>query len=372
MFFETVVLKFSVALLSGYLALSQGIATGIEHSLVKNGLMTERPKIVATHPTAIEDSLTTIPSRYNKREWLPKILLENIPYQQAAVAGAGSSRAHEPLSSSEVEDVLVNILCMYQDGDHLRATTGSGVFIDPKGIILTNAHVAQFLLIQEFRDKARCTIRQGTPATDRYEADLLYISPAWIYENAPLVDAPSPSGTGERDYALLYVKNALNGEMPVAFPAAKLHTEALSPKDRGREVVIGGYPADIFREKGFRAALEPEVARTRILDLFTFSADRADLFSLAPSKVGEHGSSGGPVFDTEGALLGLIVTKGDEESEGAHSLRALSLPYIDATIQEETGFDLSTTLEGNIARRSHIFKDALVPFLATLLRQELN
>ena len=71
----------------------------------------------------------------------------------------------------------------------------------------------------------------------------------------------------------------------------------------------------------------------------------------------------------DGAIVGLIVTKGDPDRNGARSLRALTLSYIDRTIHEETGYGLSSTLSGDLTYRGEIFKEALVPFLRTTLTQ---
>lgn len=373
MFLGTLITNACIAVLGGYLALSGSLAESLERSLVRFGVMESRPHLAreATEGSNTPKPPDTLPSDYETGGPIPRILLENLEYQQAAVAGAGTGRAKDPKTAA-VKDALVNIFCAYRDRDKIHATTGSGIFIDDKGIILTNAHVAQFLLIGEFKDHAKCTVRQGNPATDRYLADLLYISPAWVHTNAKLIDAVSPSGTGERDYALLYVTESIRGARPEVFPALSIDTSPLLHSARHTKIAAGGYPAEIFGKDGPRAELIPRVAETTLLDLFTFGSNDADLMAVGPSSVGEQGSSGGPITSKDNKVIGLIVTKGDEKKEGVHSLRALTLPYIDRTIKEETGFDLATTLEGNIPRRAEVFKKALVPFLASLLKDELK
>ena len=377
MFFGDFITQMSIAILSGYLAISGALAQVLEARLVAWHLM--EPRSLVTSPLSEEDireplatSPDTLPSEYERGGPIPRILLENLEYQQAAVAGAGSGRAKDRAEKRRVEDALVNIFCAYRDGNQVRATTGSGAFIDEKGIVLTNAHVAQFLLIPEFKQQARCTIRQGDPAKDRYVADLLYISPAWVHKNAALIDDISPSGTGERDFALLYVTEGIDGEAPSTFPSLAFDVSNLAPSMRQEEVRAAGYPAEIFREEGPRADLVPRVSATKLIDLFTFGGGEADLISIGNSAVGEQGASGGPILSQEGAVIGLIVTKGDPVKEGEHSLRAITLAYINRTLKEDTGFDLATTLEGNIPRRAEIFQNALVPFLSALLKSELQ
>jgi S1-C subfamily serine protease len=93
--------------------------------------------------------------------------------------------------------------------------------------------------------------------------------------------------------------------------------------------------------------------------------------SLTPSAAGEQGSSGGPVALASGNLIGLVATKGNPERDGARSLRALSLPYINRTIMEETGVDLATTLAGNLRERAQFFRKSLEPILSTLIANEI-
>lgn len=368
--------KGSIAFLSGYLSLSGFLASSLEEHLVRVGfieplptppLSTEKP----TDGASIRTPVTTLPSRYERGGAIPRILLDNLSYQKAAVGGAGTSEIHEKKAVTDITEALVNVFCTYKKGEQLHAVTGSGVFIDDKGIILTNAHVAQFLLLAEQRTDARCAIRQGDPAKALYEADLLYISPAWIHENATLIDAKAPTGTGERDYALLYVTKSLTGPIPAVFPAVHFDSTPLRRDEKHSEVYVAGYPAQIFSTQGPKAPLSPKVANTTITEMFTFGDGDADLIAVGDSTVGEQGSSGGPVLAKNGAVKGLIVTRGDTK-DGDRSLRALTMPYIDKTIREETGFDLATTLEGNISRRSEIFKKALVPFLSSLLETELE
>jgi len=258
----------------------------------------------------------------------------------------------------------------------MRTTTGTGFFIHQNGIVLTNAHVAQFLLLEAANEKitdARCILRGGNPAEPLYHAELLYISPAWINEHANLIAETRPRGTGERDYALLYVSESVNDTpLPETFPTLPFDTALLSKRTEGIEMLSAGYPAESLYTEGADALLTPLVASTTVGELYTFGSNYADIFAIAGSSIGEQGSSGGPVVNEEGNVIGLIVTKGNPEAEGQRSLRALSLSYINRTITEETGFTLRENLEGDLSFRGSVFYDALVPFLASLLTSEIN
>jgi hypothetical protein len=303
-------------------------------------------------------------------------------FQRAALIA--SEREEAPQTATDgraldavVEEALVNIYCQYKTDKYIRTTTGTGFFINQKGVIITNAHVAQFLLLKDAKDVVEdieCTVRTGNPAEPKYEAELLYISPQWIFDNSSVITEESPIGTGERDYALLYIsKSTDNAPLPTRFPAITVDTALLSRSVENADVITAGYPAESLFKYGSSAKLTPVVAETNIGMLYTFGSNYADLFSISESPVGEQGASGGPIASyTSRGVIGLIVTKGDPTTEGEHSLRALTLSYIDRTITEETGFSLVQNMQGDVAERGHVFKKAMVPFLAGILEDELR
>lgn len=318
-----------------------------------------------------EDSNTSelaeLPSRF---QTIPDILRRSALYQQAAVIGSDGftgATVEEPI------EAIVNIFCTLTSTEAIRTTTGTGFFIDADGVIMTNAHVAQFLLLEnsEYYDEAECLVRSGNPATPSYRAELLYLSPAWIQENAGVFNDEVPLGTGERDYALLYVSETTTSEpLPAQFPALDFDSTLLRTSVKGETVIAAGYPADKLLLSGSNADLLPKQAETTISELYTFGSNYADVFSIRGSEVGAQGASGGPVVNEEGLVIGMIATRGDDTTDGVGSLRAITLSHIDRTITEETGLSLSENLGGNLSYRSEVFELTLAPFLLTLLEFE--
>jgi CBS domain-containing protein len=299
---------------------------------------------------------------------LPEVLIQNASYQKAALV---ESMDPESAPASALQ-ALVNIYCTYKTDQYIKTTTGTGFFIDTDGVILTNAHVAQFLLLEGIVGNTECTIRTGNPAKALYNADLLYISPAWVAEHAALINDASPKGTGERDYALLYVTSGINGApMPKDFPALAFNTELLKTNIAETEVFATGYPAESMLENGARSPLIPKQATTTIAELMTFGSNLVDVFTIRGTSIGEHGSSGGPVVDGNGNVIGIISTKGDDKKYGKGSLRAISLAYINRTIEEETTFSLRQNVGGNLPFKAKAFKDTLIPFIQGILKEEL-
>ncbi len=371
--------NFLTSVFIGYLAFTNTLAEKIESYLPEQDAVE-----IATAPEVppAEQTLSKL-TELSKTlaHGVPRILLEHAEYQRAAIYA--STRDDEPVDLSGksldaiVRDALVNIYCQYKTDRYIRTTTGTGFFINQKGVIITNAHVAQFLLLKDAKSSVNdveCVIRSGEPAEAKYNAELLYISPTWIFENADLITDESPRGTGERDYALLYVSKTLDGSpLPAHFPVIPVAVDLLSRESAGAKVLTAGYPAEALMRNGADAKLNPVLAATTVGTLYTFGSNYADIFSISESPVGEQGASGGPIVaEKDSTAIGLIVTKGDEETEGAHSLRALTLSYINRTMTEETGFSLIQNMQGDIAYRAGIFKEAMVPFLAQILADELS
>lgn len=349
-----------ISIISAYLNGINTLAHFIDQSLTTQ---TEH-SITEPAPTTPDTPVTKTISGGN----IPQILIDNAAYQKAAVV---ESIQPEEATSTAYE-ALVNIYCEHRSGRNLKITTGTGFFIDTSGIILTNAHVAHFLLMDDIDGKTTCVIRTGDPAEPKYLADLLYISPSWVQDNAGLfLSGQTPKGTGERDYALLYVTSGIEGEpMPGKFPALPFDPSLMRTSVVDEAVYAAGYPADSLLNSGAPGPLIPKLATTSIAELLTFGSNYADVFSIRGSAVGEHGASGGPVLTVDGDVIGLISTKGDADEFGEGALRAITISYIDRTIKEETGFDLTQNLAGNIPYRANIFNQTIVPFLKLLLEQQ--
>jgi S1-C subfamily serine protease len=356
-----------VAVLAAYLSFTNTLALQVS-TILPNATPVEDSVVVSTDtPDTQESSLfASLPSTLRI---VPDLLKNNATYQQAALSAAAD--VSEPTTTDPL-DAIVNIFCTFRTNEFVKTTTGTGFFIDADGVIMTNAHVAQFLLLAEADDSGdtQCIIRNGNPASPKYTASLLYIPPAWVQENASILNDDVPMGTGERDYALLYVNSSLDGAtLPTSFPALPFNSELLSTRAKNADVVAAGYPAGALFQQGSDIDLIPQSASTSISELYTFGSNRADVFSIRGSIVGDEGASGGPVLNDGGEVIGMISTRGDDRVDGAGSLRAITLSHVHRTILEETGFGLEESLGGNLAVRSEIFADTLTPFLVTILEQ---
>jgi len=259
-----------------------------------------------------------------------------LPVETAPVSNGGSLDA----AALMLRAALVNIICYVPPGSGLHSISGSGVIIDPKGFILTNAHIAQYFLLAD--RGVSCTVRTGSPAAKSYGAALAYIPPAWISANASVLTQAAPTGTGEHDFAFLAVtKSETATALPAAFPSIPL---AHSPPSFGTPVVIASYGAQFLESSQVQSSLFPTVVFGSVKDVFTFNTNTIDVLALGGSAAAQEGSSGGGVADASGTLVGTVTTSTTEGATETRSLDAITASYIRSAYASATGSALDLLL----------------------------
>ncbi len=277
------------------------------------------------------------------------LFLGEVPAASAAYLSY-TPTAYEPA----VPEATVNLYCRIKSGNKTLGVTGSGVFIDERGIILTNAHVGQYFLLASStsRLKSDCSVRTGSPAKAAYDAEVLYLSPAWSTAYATIVAENDQKGTGEYDFALLYVTKVRGKQktVPERFPAMPFGTTATVTD--GDEVLAAGYPAEGLGFKEVRSKLEARAASSTITSVRTFASNTPDVIGLSPSSVARSGVSGGPIVYA-GSLVGIATTMGTSNIDNP-SLRGISISYIERILRAETGLSLLSLHTTDLAARSQL------------------
>lgn len=267
------------------------------------------------------------------------------------------------LAAVSARAALVNILCIAPYGSGIPSISGSGTLIDPKGIILTNAHVAEsFLLVDK---GVRCTIRGGSPARNEYTASLIYISPEWLKANPKTLVQSAPSGTGEHDIALLGITGSTDASpLPASFPTIPL---AVAEPVLNQPVVISTYAAQFLTSDQISQALNPTIVYGSIHDIFTFVASTVDIVSLGGSAAAQEGSSGGGVIDAASKETAMVVTSTVTGDTSTRNLSAITATYIAREYATATGIALSATLAAPVANSIAAFAPQ-IPALEALVQ----
>ncbi len=281
----------------------------------------------------------------------------------------------EPINQ-KARQAIVNILCTSQTGGSFQPLSGSGVVIDPRGIILTNAHIAQYLLLENYRAKnfLTCVARTGSPAVPAYTLKLLYISPRWLQANYKNITSQNPTGTGENDFALLAITGRTNPDssLPASFPYLAINSNDEHIKT-AMPVLLAGYPAGFLGGIAIQRELYIVSTVVNIGRRFTFTeGGQLDVFSLGGSPVAQKGSSGGAVVSSSEKLLGIIVTSTNATETSTRDLEAISIAHVSRSLFDETGLALNSLLASNLENFSAKFDEEALPGLQKLLIDELD
>ncbi|MDD5318491.1 MAG: serine protease [Candidatus Pacebacteria bacterium] len=275
----------------------------------------------------------------------------------------------------EVAQSTVNIICTRKTSAVVATFTGSGVFLDSDGHILTNAHVGQYLLLEGKipGSAVECKIRTGSPAvTISSSPSLIYVSPEWIQQNYKYLNDPGQGlETGENDFAILSVfsnnssKNIFSSEnssSPYSFiplPASSTGFEKYFTPSSGQAVTIMGYPVNNQSIQSLMSSL-PETQEKLTLS----SVLDSTILKTEPGSIGQIGLSGSPIATVDG-LVGIVTSILSSTDPNKNYIQGITLAHINNSLIKNTGQDLQAYLKNSSAQTT--FANQTEPGLASLL-----
>jgi hypothetical protein len=248
-------------------------------------------------------------------------------YIRPTIARIGNVLSRTDLQN-RVRESTMNIVCEVSTRLGYRAITGSVTVIDPRGIALTNAHLAVYLLNSSSSSNVPCIVRTGSPARAEYVARLIYLPPEWLHEYASQYENETVIGTGENDYALIYLEPI--DVSKVRTPLSYLPIEGREGNVFTNDIVLAGsYPAERLSIETIRDDLYYAASYISIQKPYTFTGTTVDAISLGGTILARSGSSGGAVVDLWGNVVGILSTSTKEKTTAERELRAITLSYIE-------------------------------------------
>lgn len=273
--------------------------------------------------------------------------------------------------NTNVRPAIVNILCTVKNNE-LSPISGTGVIISSSGIVLTNAHIAQYFLLRDLyvKDYITCVLRTGSPAYPKYKVELAYISPLWVNQNKNILKEQNPQGTGESDFAFLRITGMIDGSalptIPYITPNAR---EVISVNE---PVILVSYPAGFLGGLSILKDLSVTSGITAVRDYFTFKDSTIDLISVPGTVVSQKGSSGGAVVDKNSTVIGIITTSSDGATTGERDLAAITLGYINRSLKSESGTNLFNFLTLDVETFAKNFQMNQAPELTKIITDAIK
>ena len=218
---------------------------------------------------------------------------------------------------------------------------------------------------------ADCFIRTGSPAQSSYKAKIAHISAQWLQENATNITEVNPKGTGENDYGFLFITSMVSETktLPKSFPFVPVGVTSTPQKNE--QVLVAGYPAGFLGGFVVFNELHSVSSIVTVREIFTFTAETVDLFSIGSSILAQKGSSGGAIVNKYGNIVGIVVTTTEEAQTSERDLRAITASHISQSLYAEISLDLSSFVKADINNYVNAFYRISFPVFSEILNRGL-
>lgn len=187
--------------------------------------------------------------------------------------------------------------------------------------------------------------------------------PIWVDEHYKDINVDNAVGTGEHDYALLLITGDTQGN-PITGALSYLPIDTREDVVNDNDRILGaGYPAEFVGGIVAQQDLYAVTSVSTVGQLFTFNTSTVDVFSIGGVIEAQGGSSGGPVVNAWGYVVGIITTTSEGATTAERDLHAVSLNYIDRDILVQTGRSFANILSDNPVQLSSDFSRETAPNL---------
>ncbi|KKW30948.1 MAG: Peptidase S1 and S6 chymotrypsin/Hap [Parcubacteria group bacterium GW2011_GWC2_52_8c] len=263
----------------------------------------------------------------------------------AAVSGViPQAPAAQQLTPDEIYQKLylavVQVVCEQGAGS---VSTGSGVIVSPKGIVLTNAHVV---------DGAKsCVVKTGNPASFAGKLKIVFVGDT----SDKIATSPVP----KQDFAFGRIYE-LTATSPIISPFKYLELNAAYSQKIGDGLYSAAYPTELIGGSSLLAGGQNLVyTTTKIVERYRVddASNMHDIIELEGSIATQQGSSGSPIISPlGGGVVGIVFGQTNAEIENSFGLPskvatgertelAFLISYIDRTIRKQKGKSLGEFIE---------------------------
>lgn len=312
-----------------------------QRQIVEQVSTTEKKEITAPKQSAVQKVITTTPLKMEKSEKPPETKITKSPPIKTPVSTPQKLSLVEKARAS-----TVNIYCSWRESFGILRFTGSASVISQSGLALTNAHVAQYLLLQEYLPKGEmdCHIRSGSPARNAFRGHVVYMPLSWAKANKGISKNFSPSGTGENDFAIIELDDPVSNEVLSSVSWLSISNEKVKVGDTLR---LSGYPAGFSNANLLESALYSLVEKVSVNDVWPLGGASDGAIGTSPTSIAQVGSSGGAAINDKSELAGLMVATTLDSKTGKKNMRVISISHIKSVLKKETGKTIDDVIKNS-------------------------
>lgn len=263
----------------------------------------------------------------------------------------------------KIKSATANIFCSIPKGNQIQKITGSAVAISNNGVLLTNAHVAEYILLENSAPNTNtlCYIRTGSPAKKAYKAEVIFIPKEWIYANKDNMKYGTLYGTGNNDYALIYLTKKVQESSADDLSFINIDNSNLS---KNEDLILSGYPVigNILNENSLYNISD----HIKIQNTWRLNMTSSDAIDTTYTTLAHHGSSGGAGSSLSGQLKAIMVATTIDSLTNRPNIRLISLGYISSDIKSKTGKSIESLIQ-NAEQESKKFLNEEAGTLAQIL-----